>query len=323
MKISNEQIIKAGSDLLAANKLVTPFGIRNILGSGCPKRIKKVWDAHTADEALDGVLIEITETPALPAEFQETLEAMKEDLARLASGLYSRAFEVSESRVRDTIKEAKRIKQEATQSTREAMEAVSGLDQQLEGLQISLNDSQGEVKTLSSDNMRLAERVKLLEEGLKEHKKVLSEQKSNSKKYETEAIKLSTLNSSLQDESQLLKDEVSELINTLDEHKSFKAKCATLASDNVKLESEIVKHEKAFKKTDDLREKHALDSAGLLSQVNEKSIENTKLTKDLDASNKATDSAQKRANVLQGELNVLKKQFVSLENNPRPHSGKK
>jgi hypothetical protein len=42
---TDAQIIEAGKQLLAEDKPVTPFGIRNLLGGGNHLRIKLVWEA--------------------------------------------------------------------------------------------------------------------------------------------------------------------------------------------------------------------------------------------------------------------------------------
>ncbi len=42
---TDAQIVEAGKQLLAEDKPVTPFGIRNLLGGGNHLRIKQVWEA--------------------------------------------------------------------------------------------------------------------------------------------------------------------------------------------------------------------------------------------------------------------------------------
>lgn len=61
---SNAQIIEAGKRLQAENKLVTPFGIRNLLGGGNHIRIKAVWD-EAVQAGLDQLPTLVSE-PSLP-----------------------------------------------------------------------------------------------------------------------------------------------------------------------------------------------------------------------------------------------------------------
>lgn len=122
---TNKQIIAAGVQFLTDRKRVTPFAIRNILVGGNPARIKAVWE-ESQHTALEGQLV--SPKAELLVEFSDALEVTKGSLDELASRMYGRAQEITESRVRESIMAARKAKETAEAEIAEAMEVVEHLD---------------------------------------------------------------------------------------------------------------------------------------------------------------------------------------------------
>ena len=146
---TDKQIIDAGMQLLAENKRVTPFAIRNAIGGGNPKRIKKIW-AESQHEALEGQMVR--EQVDLPTEFEDALAATKQSLDELAKRMYNHAQEIAESRVRETITAARKAKESAEFEVAEAMDTVNSLDEEKQALTTLLEQTK---QTIEEENAKL------------------------------------------------------------------------------------------------------------------------------------------------------------------------
>lgn len=146
---TDKQIIDAGMQLLAENKRVTPFAIRNAIGGGNPKRIKKIWEENQ-HEAIEGQMVR--EQVDLPTEFEDALQATKLSLDELAKRMYNHAQEIAESRVRETITAARKAKESAEIEVAEAMDTVNSLDEEKQALTTLLEQTK---QTLEKDNTEL------------------------------------------------------------------------------------------------------------------------------------------------------------------------
>lgn len=146
---TDKQIIDAGMQLLAENKRVTPFAIRNAIGGGNPKRIKKIW-TESQHDAIEGQMVR--EQVDLPTEFEDALEATKHSLDKLAKRMYNRAQEIAESRVRESITTAKKAQESAEIEVAEAMDIVNSLDEEKQALATLLEQTK---QTLEEENTKL------------------------------------------------------------------------------------------------------------------------------------------------------------------------
>jgi colicin import membrane protein len=178
---SEEQIIEAGKALLEAGKRVTPFGIRERMGGGQPKRIRAVWEQYVAgdpeQEARQEAALE------LPAEIEEQVQGMNtaliNDLTVLAKRLYRRADEIAESRTREAVQAARKTRESAETDVAEAERLIEEQDARIEALEGQIaalreelsgakrenrrleKEKGDEIASLSVENTRLGEQVKM------------------------------------------------------------------------------------------------------------------------------------------------------------------
>lgn len=178
---TNEQIIGAGMQLLADNRRVTPFGIRNLLGGGNPTRIRAVWEA-SQQTALESQLV--AHKVELPAEFSGALEATKGSLDELAKRMYGRAQEIAESRVRESIAAARKAQETAEAEILEAMDAVEQLDNENARLLEGAGQLRDELKRLNADNSRLQERLGSMAEKADKATQEAKDEKSRNRELE-------------------------------------------------------------------------------------------------------------------------------------------
>lgn len=73
-EFSDDEIIDAGNQLLNSNKVVTPFGIRQIIGGGSAARIKMVWNSELERRSNEVSQNDLDNQVELPAELQDSLE---------------------------------------------------------------------------------------------------------------------------------------------------------------------------------------------------------------------------------------------------------
>ena len=160
---SEEQIIAAGKALQAADKRVTPFGIREHMGGGQPQRIRTVWESYIAGESAQEARQE--EAVELPAEFAEQVQGMNAaligDLTAFAKRVYKRADEIAESRTREAMLSAKKAKESAETDVADAERMigdqdakVEALEQQLGALQEQLAGAQRDLRELEQEKAK-------------------------------------------------------------------------------------------------------------------------------------------------------------------------
>ena len=87
---TKQQIIAAGEKIHKENKVVTPFGIRNMLGGGNTQRIKRVWEdwiknnhtkhTHSSDQSLPQLITVKSENHA---HVQNQIHTMRKTLSRI------------------------------------------------------------------------------------------------------------------------------------------------------------------------------------------------------------------------------------------------
>ncbi|AEF03015.1 DNA-binding protein [Alteromonas naphthalenivorans] len=142
-EFSDDEIIDAGNQLLNSNKVVTPFGIRQIIGGGSAARIKMVWNSELERRSNEVSQNDLDNQVELPAELQDSLEksiqALTKQLTKAAKDNYQVAIEVAESRVASVIKKHEEKFEEFQQSELEAFQAVDAADKLNENLKSELS----------------------------------------------------------------------------------------------------------------------------------------------------------------------------------------
>jgi chromosome segregation ATPase len=149
-EINNEDIVKAGKELLASGRNVTGFALRQRVGGGSAPRLKQVWDEYLSSQS-GAVVEQITE---LPIELEEQLKtvsvALVERLRLLASELNVHAVKASERRVSEVVRAAG---EQRAQAERELADASTTVDD----LEAKLETAAGEVQNLTTKLTHCAE----------------------------------------------------------------------------------------------------------------------------------------------------------------------
>ena len=142
-EISDEDIINAGKNLLAAGRNVTGFALRQRVGGGSAPRLKQVWDEHISCQSV----VSTEQEADLPVELQEQLktvsQALVERLRQLAADLNNHAVRASERRVTEIVRAAG---EQRAQAESELADASMTVDE----LEAKLGTSTSEVKELRS-----------------------------------------------------------------------------------------------------------------------------------------------------------------------------
>ena len=142
-EISNDDIVKAGKELLAAGRNVTGFALRQRVGGGSAPRLKLVWDEHLNSQA--GVVVD--QMAELPIELEDQLKtvsgALVERLRLLASELNDHAVKASERRVCEVVRSAGEQRAQAERELADASTTVDDLEAKLEA-------AAGEVQSLTA-----------------------------------------------------------------------------------------------------------------------------------------------------------------------------
>jgi colicin import membrane protein len=147
--ITDEKIIDAGVALIKANRNVTGFALRKIVGGGDPKRLKDVWDRHNISQSVTNA----EPIAELPVEVAETLAALTKALVdkvnALAVDLNDKTVKAQERRVADVLRAAGEQQAQAERELADASQAVDELETMLaeeqgrsKELEMRLSDSQ-------------------------------------------------------------------------------------------------------------------------------------------------------------------------------------
>jgi chromosome segregation ATPase len=131
-EFSNDDIVKAGKELLTAGRNVTGFALRQRVGGGSAPRLKQVWDEYLSSQS-EAVVEQMAE---LPIELEEQLKAVSgalvERLRLLASELNNYAVKASERRVSEVVRSAGEQRAQAERELADASTTVDDVEAKLE-----------------------------------------------------------------------------------------------------------------------------------------------------------------------------------------------
>ena len=131
-EFSDDDIVKAGKELLAAGRNVTGFALRQRVSSGSAPRLKQVWDEHLNSQS-EAVVEQMAE---LPIELEEQLKAVSGALVErqrhLASELNNHAVKASERRVSEVVRSAGEQRAQAERELADASTTVDDVEAKLE-----------------------------------------------------------------------------------------------------------------------------------------------------------------------------------------------
>jgi colicin import membrane protein len=139
IEVTDEQIIAAGKQLIAAERRVTGFALRQVTKSGDSKRLKKVWDdyQHTAQSGTT------TEPQTdLPAEMIEVVaqvsSALVDKINKIAIELNNIAVKASERRITALVQDTNELRKQVEQELIDANVTVTNLETELDSKDIEI-----------------------------------------------------------------------------------------------------------------------------------------------------------------------------------------
>lgn len=164
--VADERIIEAGDALLKANRNVTGFALRKIVGGGDPKRLKDVWDRHNVSQSVTNA----EPVAELPIEVAETLSAMTKALVEkinaLAVDLNDKTVKAQERRVADVLRAAGEQQAQAERELADASQAVDELESMLAEERASAVELEKRLSELQLTNQAQAVELATLRERL-------------------------------------------------------------------------------------------------------------------------------------------------------------
>lgn len=185
-EFTTEQIIEAGKKLLAADRKITGFALRGLVGGGNALRLKQVWDEHLTSETQ----AKSEPVAVLPVEVADELaavsKALTERLAGLAVELNDKAVKAAERRVTKVTRDAEADCEVAAREVADASVTVDDLEAKLdvakaeaEALGTRLAERDAAHQALAVELAQVRERLALSEQTAKttaeEHAAVLVE----------------------------------------------------------------------------------------------------------------------------------------------------
>lgn len=260
---TDEQIIKAGDALLAENKRVTAFGIRNMIGGGNASRIKKVWDEYVTSQrvATPEVLSE------LPVDVSEKLEVVISELngqiREMANQVNHVAVTTSERRVAEAVSEARERQESAEAELSDAAVTVEQLESRVEESQQEIQRLNEMLKTLNSQVKETTEKNTVLSQSLAAKEKDLEVEQDKSAELAQQLLQKTKENQEQADKHQIavssMKSEHKQVVSDL--------KAAHLSATEelkaVHVEA-VVSHQKA---AEALEVQHKKEVSGLSEQL--------------------------------------------------------
>lgn len=290
-EISDQDIIAAGQQVLAAGRAVNGFALRTQTGGGKPERLMKVWEQHLIGQTAAPLRPATTELPLeMAEELAAVTKALGERMAALAISLNDKAVQAAERRVHQ-------IQRSADEQSGKDQAALADASVVVDDLQAKLSQAETEVEALQK---QLADAQALTEARTGELAQLgerLAAQERQSQQAALEhANELARLHKLLEDERQSHEDAVElqrgELVEQVDK--------ATLAR-------EALTKEVAIAKADAAAARHALSQHEASVQERLKSLEMERAQ-----ASQATGTARENAAKFEGQVEVLQAQVADL-----------
>lgn len=174
VEVSDEEVIQAGDDLLAAGRNITGFALRKALGGGSAPRLRQVWDDHVNSQAMAKVE-PVAELPVeVAGELRELSDGLVQRLQNMAVGLNDKAVKAAERRVSDLVKSVGEQREQAERELADASTAVDELEAQLavfaqdkELLRVKLDEANARSQKQAVEVAQLTERLAAAERATK------------------------------------------------------------------------------------------------------------------------------------------------------------
>jgi len=174
IEVTDAEVIQAGKDLIAANRNITGFALRKVVGGGSASRLRQVWEDYINSQALSKVE-PVAELPVeVAGELRELTDGLVQRLQNMAVGLNDKAVKAAERRVSDLVKSVGEQRAQAESELADASTAVDELEAQLdvaaqdkELLKSKLGEANTAIQKQAVEAAQLAERLAAAERATK------------------------------------------------------------------------------------------------------------------------------------------------------------
>lgn len=159
-EFEDDDIIRAGQQLLANGRRVTGFGLHKIVGGGRPDRLREVWTRHLQQckgETQPAVELPQALEDVLSTMGQQLLERLRDVAGQIHTQAQQSADQHAEHRLTEAIAAAESQRKAAEQEVQDAAEMMTDLENQVDELK-------GYITELTTTNQELSAR---LEEAVK------------------------------------------------------------------------------------------------------------------------------------------------------------
>lgn len=295
-QISNEQILEAAATLQSQGRDITGWALRDVIGSGGPKYMIRVWEEYRASQ---GDIVQTEEIPAeqhiLPPELESkvqvllgNLHAEIESFARESDALANSTAEKKARAAYEAMMEsnkklvaeqdlADKIIEEADERAEQLESELSEAKQEIASVEASLTSTRGIADKNASDLAQMTRERDKADSKVKELEK-------QTKQLSTENTKLETR---LADKEESLSSVKAELKQTSSELSKSEKHASSL-------ESEVKSLGDSVSKLDKLQASSQSEITELREKYGSASKEVAKLQASLDAQQKLLDEKDKR-----------------------------
>ena len=202
-EITDQEIIQAGQQILAAGRPVNGFALRTVTDGGKPARLMKVWEEHLSGQAPLPASLPTVELPLQMAEeLAVVTKALGERMAALAISLNNQAVQAAERRVHQ-------VQRAADEQSGKDQAALADAATVVDALQAKLSNTETKTESLEQ---QLAEAQALSEAGTGEvaqaGERLAAQERQSQQAILEHAAELARLTKLLEDERQDHEDAV-------------------------------------------------------------------------------------------------------------------
>ena len=299
-EFTDQSIIQAGLDLQKANRAITGFALRKIVGGGSASRLKQVWDEHLNSQAA-AVVEPVAELPVEVAEVMVTVsKSLTDRIAALAVELNDKAVKAAERKVHEVVRGAGEQRAQAERELADATETVNDLEAKLDEAEIN-----GVTLSSKLDSLQEAYQAQAVELAKMQERLTFSEQaaKTAHEQHAAELVRMSAAadaeRARHQEETEKTREELGRVRQS---ESTVNAECVQLRAEllNIKTESGVLKVELAT-----VQAKAKADA----SQQSERLA---KAEADRNQASSEAGSAREAAAKLSGQVEAMQSQVRSL-----------
>mgnify|MGYP005985315101 CR=1 FL=1 len=169
-EVTDELIIKAGTELEAAGTRVNGSALRRAIGAGTPARMIEVWKAHKGGNAKPAEEVEVS----LPVELEDALKQYNDQIAAslrmIVSNLHRVSLRTAEMRVAEVTRKAAQEQADYEAELKLASDLIENADMSSASLREELAATRDQLTQKTAELAQLAERLEHSRSELQETK---------------------------------------------------------------------------------------------------------------------------------------------------------